>query len=81
LLVVTVPSKKVTIKSLVVNFPHKKVTIIRYSLLFHVKSNDNFVIGYFSRTKYVSLTLIVTHPHTKYNVEQSVGWLKERNID
>jgi hypothetical protein len=32
-------------------------------------------------TKYVSLTLSVTNPHTKYNVEQSVGWLKERNID
>jgi hypothetical protein len=69
------------IKSLVVIFPYKKVLIIRYSLLFHVKSNDNFVNCYFSHTKYVSLTLIVTNPHTKYNVEQSVGWLKEWNID
>jgi hypothetical protein len=69
------------IKSLVVIFPYKKVSIIRYSLLFYVKSNDNFVNRYFSHTKYVSLQLIVTNPHTKYNVEQSVGWLKERNID
>jgi hypothetical protein len=69
------------IKSLVVIFPYKKVSIIRYSLLFHVRGNDNFVNCYFSHTKYVSLTLIVTNPHTKYNVEQSVAWLKERNID
>ncbi len=60
LLVVTVPSKKVTIKSLVVIFPYKKVLIIYYSLLFHVKSNNNFVSRYFSHTKYVSSTLIVT---------------------
>jgi hypothetical protein len=80
LLVVTVPSKKVTIKSLVIIFPYKKVSIIRYLLLFHVKSKDNFVNRYFSHTKYVSLTLIVTNPHKKYNVEQSVGWLIERNI-
>ncbi len=65
-LVVTVPSKKVTIKSLVVIFPYKKVSIIHYSLLFHIKSNDNFVNQYFSHTKYVSLTLIVTNPHKKY---------------
>ncbi len=79
--VVTVCPKKVTIKSLVVIFPYKKVSIIRYSILFHIKSNNNFGNRYFSYTKYVSLTLIVTNPHTKYNVEQSVGWLKERNID
>jgi hypothetical protein len=54
LLVVTVPSQKVTIKSLVVSFPYIKVSIIRYSLLFHIKSNDNFVYRYFSHTKYVS---------------------------
>ncbi len=48
------PSKKVTIKLLVVIFPYKKVAIIRYSLLFHVKSNDNFINRYFSHTKYVS---------------------------
>jgi hypothetical protein len=42
------------IKSLVVIFPYKKVAIICYSLLFHVKSNDNFVSHYFSHTKYVS---------------------------
>jgi hypothetical protein len=69
------------IKSLVIIFPYKKVLIIRYSLLFHVKSNDNFVNRYFCHTKYVSLTLIVTNPHTKYKVEQSVRWLKGRNID
>jgi hypothetical protein len=55
--------------------------IIRYSLLFHVKRNDNFVNRYFYHTKYVSLTLIVTNPHTKYNIEQSVRLLKGRNID
>jgi hypothetical protein len=66
------------IKSLVLIFPYKKASIIRYSLLFHVKSNDNFINRYFSHTKYVSLTLIVTNPNTKYNVEQSVGWLKEK---
>ena len=81
MLVVTVPSKKVMIKSLVLIFPYKKVLIIRYSFLFHVKSNDNFINHYFSHTKYVSLTLIVTNPHTKYNVEQSIRWPKERNID
>ncbi len=81
MLVVTVPSKKVMIKSLVVIFPYKKVSIIRYLLLFHEKSNDNFVNRYFSHTNYVSLTLIVTYPHTKYNEEQNFGWLKERNID
>ncbi len=75
------PLKKVTIKSLVAILSYKKVSIIRYSLLFHVKSNDKFVNHYFSHTKYFSLTLIVTNPHTKYNVEQSVGWPKERNID
>jgi hypothetical protein len=53
-LVVTVPSKKVTIKSLILIFPNKKVAIIHHSLLFHVKSNDNFVNRYFSHTKYVS---------------------------
>ncbi len=79
MLVVTVPSKKLTIKSLVIILPYKKVSIIRYLLLFHVKSN-NFVNRYFSHTKYVSLTLIVTNPHTKYNVEQSVGWLKVRTL-
>jgi hypothetical protein len=33
---------------------YKKVSIIHYSLLFHVKSNDNFVNRYFFHTKYVS---------------------------
>jgi hypothetical protein len=69
------------INSLVVIFLYKKVFIIRYSLLFHVKSNDNFINRYFSHTKYVSSTLIVTNPHIKYNIEQRVGWLKGRNID
>jgi hypothetical protein len=32
----------------------KKVAIIRYSLLFHVKSIDNYTNRYFSHTKYVS---------------------------
>jgi hypothetical protein len=68
-------------KLLVVIFPYKKVLITCYSLLFHVKSNDNFINRYFSHTKYANLTLIVTNPLTKYNVEQSVGWPKERNID
>jgi hypothetical protein len=69
------------IKSLVVIFPYKKVSIIRYTLLFQVKSNANFINHYFSHAKYVRLTSIVTNPHTKYNVEQNIGWLKERNID
>ncbi len=70
LLLITVPKKSIdyfassycpltksndyTIKSLVVIFPYKKLSIIRYSLLFHIKSNDNFVNRYFSHTKYVS---------------------------
>ncbi len=53
-LVITVPPKKVTINSLVVIFLYKKILTIHYSLLFHVKSNDNFVNRYFSHTKYVS---------------------------
>jgi hypothetical protein len=46
--------KKVMINSLVVNFLYEKVSIICYSLLFHVKSNDNIVNRYFSHTKFVS---------------------------
>jgi hypothetical protein len=52
-LLVTVPSKKVMIKSLVIIFPYNKASIVRYSLLFHIKSNDNFINHYFSHTKYV----------------------------
>ncbi len=50
----TVTLNKITINSLVVNFLYKKVSIICYSLLFHIKSNDNFVNRYFSHTKFVS---------------------------
>ncbi len=66
--------KKVMIKSLVVIFPHKKVSIIRYSLLVHIKSKKIIsLIAIFPIPNMSIKHWVLQLPIQNKNLEQTIG--------